>query len=126
ELPPPGPHSAGPWRLSGANPCRIMAGGYIVAQCEQGTYASHDFAGQHNARRIIACVNACEGISTDDLEVLNRKSPGRLKHANNIVRSLRLELGARIADGVDPYVASETIVGLAGEIDAYVLSTAPE
>lgn len=124
-LPTAGPHTAAPWVASCADPTRIMAGGYIVAECESGIYASHKFAGRENARRIIACANACEGITTEDLEALNRKSPGRLTHANNVVRSLRIQLGARVADGVDPYEAGEVIVGLAGEIDAYVLSTAP-
>ena len=38
--------------------------GICIAETRPGSVAS----GQENARRIVACVNACRGISTDELE----------------------------------------------------------
>lgn len=51
-------HTPEPWKLSGTE--NIVAGGnYVVAlDCKP-----------EDARRIVACVNACAGIETEQLEV---------------------------------------------------------
>lgn len=69
-------HSREPWRVgkhsfivdnSGANPLSSaddvrLYGGYLVAES----------VFLNDARRIVACVNACEGIPTDELESIVR------------------------------------------------------
>lgn len=53
---PPRPHSPGPWAASG---CEVTsADGKPIGKCHEPP----------NARRIVAAVNACEGIAIRDLE----------------------------------------------------------
>lgn len=58
-------HTKGPWHIEPANRkdnWRIVgANGQVVSIFAAGM-------DMDNARRIVACVNACEGISTDQLE----------------------------------------------------------
>jgi hypothetical protein len=65
-------HTAGPWKVSPLVPSAIdtvePSFGRHVATC----YGSSPDA---NARRIVACVNACEGFPTDALESLARHAP---------------------------------------------------
>lgn len=52
--------------------CMVSAGGWHVASVSHGgIYPDEPFGSQTreaNARRIVACVNACRGLPTDDLE----------------------------------------------------------
>lgn len=63
-------HTPGPWKVTGTGTIRYIdapAGNGImqeVAACMRVEYGDMDA----NARRIVACVNACEGLSTDLLE----------------------------------------------------------
>ena len=73
-------HSPEPWKVcdagdfvshegDGRNPlCWIEAGGRFVAETE---YSDVD-NDEANARRIVACVNACYGFATEELEALTK------------------------------------------------------
>ena len=66
-------HTAEPWvvdRQSGL----IYAFGLEVCDPRSRNYGDHRVV-EANARRIVACINACKGISTDELEALK---PGDL------------------------------------------------
>lgn len=62
-------HTPEPWVIDGQ--CAAAAesdqvnSGYYTAICKGPD-------GEANSRRIVACVNACEGISTEDLEAVPR------------------------------------------------------
>lgn len=60
-------HTAEPWRFQ-----KFSDGEYGVIECENPTniVATLGNGGESNARRIVACVNACEGSSTEILESL--------------------------------------------------------
>lgn len=53
-----GEHTAGPWFLSGVG--TVLAG--------KSRYIVGDNIELHNARRIVACVNYCEGVDTMEIE----------------------------------------------------------
>ncbi len=61
-------HTPGPWGLSVDNPGKH----WLIVQAEtQGPIAATPDRTQNdaaNARRIVACVNACEGLDTAALE----------------------------------------------------------
>ena len=59
-------YTRGPWKTEGEGIHAIIRGGdaTIVAVRHRLPADVHEA----NARRIVACVNACEGISTDELE----------------------------------------------------------
>lgn len=65
-------HTAEPWQVGRGS--RIEAGGYIVADMTHRPVFSGALApkprpsAEADARRIVACVNACAGISTEALE----------------------------------------------------------
>lgn len=72
-------HTPEPWGISHDNhdgwPL-VMAGGQIVANVNAESFSggvAHliDMPAESNARRIVACVNACDGISQQYLEELN-------------------------------------------------------
>ena len=52
-------HTKGPWKAIGFLVFLGNAGGFDLRHCP---------APEANARRIVSCVNACEGIPTDALE----------------------------------------------------------
>ena len=62
-------YTPGPWRVDDVGVgFEIAAGNEVVAQAQQ-VYGDHKHKIRRgNARRIVACVNACEGISTEQLE----------------------------------------------------------
>ena len=67
-------HTKEPWSFSPAEnglEWGVEAGKWGVAICAD---APGDGTSEANARRIVACVNACAGISTDALEI-GRMSP---------------------------------------------------
>ena len=66
-------HTKEPWSFSPENGLEwgVEAGKWGVAICAD---APGDGTSEANARRIVACVNACAGISTDALEI-GRMSP---------------------------------------------------
>jgi hypothetical protein len=63
--PPPWTHTPGPWEADGGDTSTWWAvtlptGGYVIADLSESSYSADQDAA--NARRIVACVNACEGI----------------------------------------------------------------
>ncbi len=61
-------HTTEPWKLSGIAPLNICDNkGTLIADCCSG-WQSEEGIREENARRIVACVNACAGIPTEDLE----------------------------------------------------------
>ena len=62
-------YTPGPWRIDDVGVgFEIAAGNEVVAQVQQ-VYGDHTHKIRRgNARRIVACVNACEGISTEQLD----------------------------------------------------------
>ena len=76
-------HTPGPWVDDGyAHIGAVndqLNGGYLIALCEGPDRAA-------NARRIVACVNACAGIPTESLEQLSQN--GSLKV---LARNIELE-----------------------------------
>lgn len=64
-------HTPTPWRVSRANPSPTT-GEWMIAGLSNGYLAEvRDCGGggvAENARRIVACVNACEGLDTSQLE----------------------------------------------------------
>ena len=93
-------HTKEPWSFSPAEnglEWGVEAGKWGVAICAD---APGDGTSEANARRIVACVNACAGIPTDDLE---RCPSGGLFHladmANEVVKQ-RDELLAALNDAV--------------------------
>lgn len=96
-------HTKEPWIQ---NHDDILASGDpadIIAEC-----AWTDGMNAHcNARRIVACVNACAGISTDNLED-NKPIIEGLRILNNhrkeLLDALKYAAGALGTDGHDPIV----------------------
>lgn len=59
-------HTKGPWIVSYSKFSGVMAeNGAVIARCVKLTSLTNLEA---NARRIAACVNACEGVRTEHLE----------------------------------------------------------
>ena len=59
-------HTPGPWKASFTKLSEVQAeNGALIARCNKLNSLTNL---QANARRIVACVNACEGISTENLE----------------------------------------------------------
>ena len=59
-------HTKGPWAVNYTKFSEVMAeNGAVIARCVKLTSLTNLEA---NARRIVACVNACEGVRTEHLE----------------------------------------------------------
>jgi hypothetical protein len=63
--PPPWTHTPGPWEADGGDTSTWWAvtlptGGYVIADLSDSSYSADQDAA--NARRIVACVNALEGV----------------------------------------------------------------
>ena len=59
-------HTPGPWAVNFTKFSEVRAeNGAVIARCVKLTSLTNLEA---NARRIVACVNACEGVSTKHLE----------------------------------------------------------
>ena len=76
-------YTRGPWKTEGEGIHAIIRGGdaTIVAVRHRLPADVHEA----NARRIVACVNACEGISTENLED-NRPVKWAIQQYNNVVK----------------------------------------
>ncbi len=64
-------HTEGPWMLFEGTPCvgpvvAVLGGGQGIAMC--GMRARPPEEAMANARRVVAAVNACQGIPTEALE----------------------------------------------------------
>lgn len=86
-------HTKGPWHCDGLADvdCVFDEGGKRVAMCRQpdragGTPPNSWDEAKANARRIVACVNACEGIPAEILEIQN---PGGALHG--MTKKIRAE-----------------------------------
>lgn len=72
-----GKHTQEPWKLYRNDQSVGDANGFAVCDVwPRGDDGMASEEGKANARRIVACVNACEGIPTEDLE----QSPRRMFH----------------------------------------------
>jgi hypothetical protein len=73
-------HAPEPWRKAPHLPCIEDESGYLVANLDDSVFSpSEDDA---NAARIVACVNAFEGVDTDAIaELPNAKVSGLLAFA---------------------------------------------
>jgi len=58
-------HTPEPWSKNAISPTVYDGDGIAILRCEGRTLIAENEA---NARRIVACVNACRGLSTKDLE----------------------------------------------------------
>jgi hypothetical protein len=88
-------HTPEPWRVSTVSDYRVSASdgiGVCITDGVSPRRATNENA--PNARRIVACVNACEGISTEDLE--ENKNPGAARSTNDRLRAINAELLAAL------------------------------
>lgn len=61
---PAGEHTEEPWRVAEEGRyVRVYAGAFLLAE-----YSADNVYAVANARRIVACVNACAGMPTDEIE----------------------------------------------------------
>lgn len=58
-------HTPEPWSKNAISPTVYDGNGIAILRCEGRTLIAENEA---NARRIVACVNACAGVSTEKLE----------------------------------------------------------
>jgi hypothetical protein len=85
-------YTNGPWIVTGGDRIKYIesrvGGGLLqeIASCMVVEHGNHEA----NARRIVACVNACEGIPTSELETAARD--GKFLHAYDTIRMHRDEL----------------------------------
>ena len=93
-------HTPGPWRIDDVGVgFEIAAGNEVVAQVQQ-VYGDHTHKIRRgNARRIVACVNACEGISAENLE--ENKPIIELARAYNVSLRQRDDLLAALRSAVN-------------------------
>ena len=56
-------HTPGPWEIGGVTDLRDTAQGRLIASISKAREGFKD-----NALRIVACVNACEGVPTDGVD----------------------------------------------------------
>jgi len=76
-----------PWALMHGMPTNVLdVGGLRVARCDFDGDTSHPLS-HLNAERIVACVNACAGISTELL------APGAVARMRDALIDARRELG---------------------------------
>lgn len=77
-------HTAGPWEVvmtPGNSRPRVVASLYVVAECEPAGGGDHA-----NARRIVACVNACEGIADpQEMRAAHLALPGVARNAAELL-----------------------------------------
>ena len=92
-------HTPGPWNFTQDEHCpecfevkdRL---GFYVATCHDGVRSEEN--AKENARRIVACVNACEGISTENLEEsrpvkwLAEQYGATIKQRDELLEALRM------------------------------------
>lgn len=108
-------HTPGPWSVE-SDGLSITMAGQVVASSIGPDYAGNEEK-KANARRIVACVNACEGISTEDLQIIDDAGEtlkfcfGRLKEQRDeLIAALeRLALAAfrRDLSTGDPFTMIE-------------------
>ncbi len=74
-------HTPEPWKIGDGKPPFASWAGQILGQHSDGEFIlatcnqNYPEDAKANARRIVACVNACRGIPTEDLEAV--EEPGR-------------------------------------------------
>ena len=93
-----GEHTPEPWFINADNGTHVIrAGGdKAVTFASHSTFAANPKEGAANARRIVACVNACAGIETDILEKIDDNA-GILRAADTVASEItkRLQAEAR-------------------------------
>jgi hypothetical protein len=107
------PHSQEPWRWeawpipnTGEDGFALLAsGGYGVLWVDLSN--SPQETNPHNARRIVACVNACEGISTEALEDWAPRIHQREEIRETILGALQVAL-VHATDFADTFSMSVT------------------
>ena len=91
-------YTKGPWSFGDVSPdgsLLIVSGKrrrYVanvqVHQAPRAAGAFEEMERKANARRIVACVNACDGISTDELEEISRTG-GMLGPREDVARTAK-------------------------------------
>ena len=71
-------HTKGPWAVNYTKFSEVRAeNGAVIARCLKLTSLTNLEA---NARRIVACVNACEGVRTEHLGLMPHLAPSESSH----------------------------------------------
>jgi hypothetical protein len=58
-------HTPGPWAVTKGRPRKVTANGVLICNA---VFKGYNEEAEANARRIVACVNACNGVPTASLE----------------------------------------------------------
>ena len=96
-------HTPGPWSVAGNGWIGTEAEGYLpiwtpfIANAHADKYGGANAVAKANAERIVACVNACEGIPTSALERHGAGMGGHMRTNGELcaeVQSLREALQA--------------------------------
>lgn len=84
----------------------IVAGGKIIANINAESFSAGvadliEMPAENNARRIVACVNACDGIPDEVLELDQPQFVAILKQRAELAEAIRLTLyeNGHLADG---------------------------
>ena len=112
-------HSSSPWSRDRFH--QIVDGNGQIVYVDNFTFGSHRTEeSQANTKRIIACVNACEGFTTEELEGANlhsdsmgllREILAEKRRCDELLAALEglLEDAEAIASVIPAYAESETI-----------------
>lgn len=114
-------HTKEPWEVVGKQGYTVWAGDEIIVS---SNLVRGSKTGKANARRIVACVNALEGVPTDFLEKYKRLDAENLAQENAHLKQQRDELLAVLKSAIPPldlykaygWADREKIVGLAKSI----------
>ena len=88
-------HTPEPWYLHEGGRMDVMAQGWGTVAT---ILAPHLEASQANAARIVACVNACAGIPTEQLtHVYAWNLLQRLEEAQNVIEALQARLAGPVS-----------------------------
>ena len=115
-------HTPGPWAVNFTKFSEVRAeNGAVIARCLRLTSLTNLEA---NARRIVACVNACEGVSTKHLEnnLPIRELVTRYNEVLREIEALKAERAGLVDDinALKDEIQSQRdkILGLAGAQDS--------
>lgn len=112
-------HTPGPWEVAdgrriGVNLPNVTGGGYD-SHCIAVTHESAHINAAANARRIVVCVNACEGLSSEALErlgTLDRASVAAAARRNEMVIRLH-EVNAELLEALREGLSACSSVSMA-------------
>ena len=109
-------HTKEPWRIGLPPPNGEQTIGDLTGMMVAVTTTGHGVESKENARRIVACVNACAGIPTDVLE-----DRSILKASADIMQQLDglLAVIAEIEINADEVMEFDECVGMVVPIEDY-------